>query len=298
MSKASCFISDNRTCEPVCPDNLVFIIGSGSSEFDEDVKVILDVLKNFGFEGYFALLSEKEKGLDSFCDKICSKILGSQFCVVLLNDPIISIEKYADSAKNGVVLRGARPNVYYEYGIAVAASKNIIPLMRRDMKLPFDVQHLDAILYGHPDELRTKLMAVVQETREKPIKRRFVKEPNLDLLLLDSEGNTKKSIHTKPIYERIKRVKRKSKLMMMNPAIEATLKVLNGLTPLRPEIRPDDIVQIGISITNKGEAPATNIRIFLTFPPECELIPESRFTFGAIAHVANPKSGGLYTEKS
>jgi hypothetical protein len=69
-----CVISESRNCKVAPIDNLIFIIGSGSPEFSKEIDTIKEILKNFGFEGYFALLSEEEKGLDAFCDKICSKI--------------------------------------------------------------------------------------------------------------------------------------------------------------------------------------------------------------------------------
>lgn len=293
----------------MCPDNLVFIIGSGSSEFEKDINVIRDVLKKFGYDGYFALLSEKEKGLDSFCDKICSKILGSQFCVVMLNDPIIQPEQYPDSAKKGVVLRGPRPNVYYEYGIAVAANKNIIPVMRRDMKLPFDVQHLDAILYTPLDELRTKLMVAIQEIINKPNRRRFVKEPDIELFLVDGDENPVKSLHVKPLFEKVI----KKKISTLSPTEALAARLSRTTTNVLPLLRtsallyggsqeaPEDLVPIGICITNNGEAPANDIRIFLSFPSECELTPERLFSVGSLAHLAlashNPTKGGLYIDK-
>jgi hypothetical protein len=92
MIQYPCFISDSRTCQASTPEDIVFIIGSGSSEFKEDVDAIKKTLDGFGLAGYFALLSDEEKGLDAFCDKICSKIRVSQFCVVMLNDRARSLD--------------------------------------------------------------------------------------------------------------------------------------------------------------------------------------------------------------
>ena len=72
-------------------------------------------------------------------------------------------------------------------GIAVAAGKHIIPIMSQDMTLPFDVQHLDALLYSDLDELKRKLIVSVRGTLRKPKKRSVIKEPKLELLLIDHE---------------------------------------------------------------------------------------------------------------
>jgi hypothetical protein len=139
-----------RTCHVSNQKDLVFIIGSGSRQFKEDVAAIIETLHKLDFQGEFALLNEKAKGLDAFCDNICSKIRGAPFCIALLNDPVIS--KRVEGKKRELKLvRVPSANVYYEFGMAVALEKNVIPVIRKGFKLPFDVQHLDAIVY---DDLR------------------------------------------------------------------------------------------------------------------------------------------------
>lgn len=155
MIQYPCFISDSRTCQASTPEDIVFIIGSGSSEFKEDVEAIKETLDGFGLAGYFALLSDEEKGLDAFCDKICSKIRVSQFCVVMLND------RARDS------IRVPSANVYYEFGIAVALGKPIIPIVRKGFSLPFDIQHLDAIIYTDKLDLKKKLKPSIRSTLTK-----------------------------------------------------------------------------------------------------------------------------------
>ena len=85
---ANCIISESRNCKKQKVSDDVFIIGSGSAEFKPEIEAIIDILNGFGFPHSFALLNEREKGLDAFCDKICSKIKEAQFCIVLLNDPL------------------------------------------------------------------------------------------------------------------------------------------------------------------------------------------------------------------
>lgn len=151
-----CLISNKRPCEASEKKDRVFIISSGSSEFQEDLKSVIEILDGFGLEGYFALLNEDSKGLDAFCDKICSQIKGSRFCVAILNDPIVTrqVEGTIDKVVN---VRAPSANVYYELGMAVAFGKDIIPTIRKAAKLPFDLQHIDAVIYEDTIDLKKKM---------------------------------------------------------------------------------------------------------------------------------------------
>lgn len=179
--RSPCLISDVRTCHASSSKDIVFIIGSGSSEFKEDITAIVEILDGFGLRGYFALLSEEEKGLDAFCDKICSKIRESQFCVVMLNDPVAQrpIEGTGDKFES---IRAPSANVYYEFGIAVALEKPVIPVIRSGFRLPFDVQHLDAITYDNLLDLKEKLKNSILSTLKK--KKKEGKAANSELVKL------------------------------------------------------------------------------------------------------------------
>ena len=126
----------------------------------------MNSLNKFGLTGYFALLSEMEKGLDAFCDKICSKIKEAQFCIAMLNDPVDS-RRLEGTEHPFKAVRVPSPNVYYEFGMAVALGKNVIPVVRKDFDLPFDVQHLDAIYYENITDLKGKLEKSIQATLRK-----------------------------------------------------------------------------------------------------------------------------------
>lgn len=155
---------------------MAFIIGSGSSEFKEDIEVIKEVLNDYGLEGYFAPFSEKEIGLEIFCNKICLKIRESQFCVALLNNPIIKVDKRASNSSEE--LRTPSANVYFEFGMAIALEKSVIPIIRRDLELPFDVQNLDTIMYGDSSDLRKKLtssLPAVLSKKKKEIRTKDLK---------------------------------------------------------------------------------------------------------------------------
>jgi len=146
----------------------VFIIGSGSREFKKDLDAIVEILNGFGLKGYFALLSEKEKGLDAFCDKICSKIREAQFCVAMLNDPV-DPRHVEGSGGRSESIRTPSANVYYEFGMAVAIGKNVIPVVHKGLRLPFDVQHIDAIYYDSIRDLKRKLKKpILANLRRKP----------------------------------------------------------------------------------------------------------------------------------
>jgi hypothetical protein len=293
VSKFQCLISDKRVCKPTFQKDLVFIIGSGNHEFTEDLNAVKEVLGKFGLKGYFALLSDEEKGLDAFCDKICSQILCSQFCVAMLNDPI-ALEYIDKKTKDERIFRAPRANVYYEFGIAVALKKRIVPIIRKGMNLPFDVQHLDADIYEDLDDLKEKLEASVRSTLLKPNREEIIKEPRLELSLLDSEGKPTKNICVTPTFTLIKKEITKSPLKATKPIWFAFPEIYNPFATKKPS---EDLVPIRISITNEGERVAAGIYIFLYFPPECELIPEREFS-GFIASIVKtkPKSGGLYVD--
>jgi len=94
--------------------------------------------------------------LDAFCDKICSQIKGSRFCVAILNDPIVA-KQVEGTIDNVVSVRVPSANVYYELGMAVAFGREFIPILRKETRLPFDLQHIDAVIYDDTLDLRKKL---------------------------------------------------------------------------------------------------------------------------------------------
>ena len=105
----------SRTCFIACPT---------TDELQLEIEVIKSVLRDNNLEPYVAI-ENFEPGKDIFCEKICTKIIESQFCSVLLSD-VIHVSK--DRAT-------PNPNVYYEYGLMVAMHKTIIPLQRQDAPL-------------------------------------------------------------------------------------------------------------------------------------------------------------------
>ena len=75
-------------------------------------------------------------GQSAFCQKICSKIITSQFCIVLLNH---------DEEKGQLV---PNANVNMEYGLMLGFNKYLIPFQLKEQSLPFNVSALDTVKYG------------------------------------------------------------------------------------------------------------------------------------------------------
>jgi len=296
----SCVISESRVCKADAPSDLVFIIGSGNAEFSEEIIKAKEILKTFGLEGYFALLSENEKGLDAFCDKICSKIRSCVFCVVLLNDPIVH-ECIDDKTKEKRMIRAPSANVYYEFGIAAAFEKKLIPLFRGDMKPPFDVRHLDAIPYYDLEEFQEKLRSSIEASLTKGIKpKTVVKTPRLQLLLVDENGKPTDTLHAQPIITKIK------KSEVTETPIKTQMSNVEWLThlastvydPFARKAPTRDLVPIRIVLSNDGEIPANNILVNLEFPESCELLNKRDVEGGFDISGLRTKLtyGGLYVD--
>jgi len=71
----------------------------------------------------------------AFCRKICSKIITSQFCIVILNNEI----------RDGREVPNA--NVNMEYGLMLGFNKYVIPFQKESQTLPFNVAGLDTVKY-------------------------------------------------------------------------------------------------------------------------------------------------------
>ena len=78
-------------------------------------------------------------GQNAYCVKICSKIITSQFCIILLNNDV----------KDGKEIPNA--NVNMEYGLMLGFNKYVIPFQRQEQTLPFNVAGLDTIKYTATD---------------------------------------------------------------------------------------------------------------------------------------------------
>ena len=178
-----------------CPANhnysgsRVFIIGPSDLEFSSDIDKVKEVVEGFSLEPYFAVQSEKEAGEEVFCNKICRNIVESAFCIVILNDPIAH-----QCPSDKLTIRSPRPNVYYEYGLAIAFRKKTIPIARKGIGLPFDVQHLQTILYKDLDDLQQQLRPAIKGTIEKIAQEKERAQLEAQVIITDNNEPTETTI--------------------------------------------------------------------------------------------------------
>lgn len=147
----------------------------------------------------------------------------------------------------------------------------------------------------------SELALLFEATREEVSRR-----PELELRLLDDEGNATDEIKAQPIIVKTKYVKRKPKTRVdlaalpQSAALAALMKNAQAFTSMSsvfgPKEPPKDLVPIGIEVTNIGEIPAEGIRIFLNFPEECELVDVQGVSGGLRPFVSNPNNGGLFVD--
>lgn len=96
-------------------------------------------------------------GQNAFCQKICSKIITSQFCIVLLNH---------DEIKGQIV---PNANVNMEYGLMLGFNKYVIPFQLDSQSLPFNVAALDTVKYCVTDfeaKASTAIDTAIEKTKQ------------------------------------------------------------------------------------------------------------------------------------
>ncbi|WP_341705501.1 TIR domain-containing protein [Ferrovibrio sp.] len=129
-----CIIGQPR-CDYVFSSTRACFIAYGFADSTLEMEVLRGLLESRGIETYEAG-SNIAAGQQAFCVKICSKIITSQFCIVLLNH----------SQKNNAEVPNA--NVNMEYGLMLGFNKHVIPFQREEQNLPFNVAGLDTIKYN------------------------------------------------------------------------------------------------------------------------------------------------------
>ena len=122
-------------------------IAYGFSRSTLEIEILRSLLQERRIEVYEAG-GALAPGQNVFCLKVCSKIIQSQFCVVLLNN---------DTA-GGVQKPNA--NVHTEYGLMLGFNKCILPFQHEDYSLPFNVAGLDTIKYDN-NSFKAKAIAAL-----------------------------------------------------------------------------------------------------------------------------------------
>jgi hypothetical protein len=121
---------------------MAFIAAPSDDEFQLELDVLKNLLQDKNYEAFIAL-RELEPGKLAFCTKICSKIITSQFCIVLLN---------ASAHKSDPKILIPNPNVHLEYGLMLAFKKRILPFQREgNAPLAFNISPLDTIMYSNKE---------------------------------------------------------------------------------------------------------------------------------------------------
>lgn len=127
-------------------------IGYRFGQDDLEVSVISGLLSERSIEPVQAG-DRLAAGQNAFCTKICSKIITSQFCIVLANN---------DETLNGEV---ANANVHMEYGLMLGFNKHVIPFQRESQTLAFNVAGLDTVKYS-TSNFRDKAAAAIEAAIE------------------------------------------------------------------------------------------------------------------------------------
>jgi len=123
-------------CDFVFSSTRTCFIGYGFAVSALEMGILKHLLSERGIEPVEAggMLAPAQS---AFCAKICSKIITSQFCIVLLNNDV----------HNGIEV--PNPNVNMEYGLMLGFNKYVVPFQREAQRLPFNVAGLDTVKYDN-----------------------------------------------------------------------------------------------------------------------------------------------------
>jgi hypothetical protein len=134
-------------CDFVFSSTRTCFIAYGFKTSPMEVTILKSILDKRGIQCEEAG-GQLAPGQNAFCQKICSKIITSQFCIVLLNQ----------DEQGGVLIPNA--NVNMEYGLILGFNKYLIPFQRERHTLPFNVASLDTVKYQDQDFERKASQAV------------------------------------------------------------------------------------------------------------------------------------------
>lgn len=126
-----------------------FIACPADERYSTKLDVIKTILESKQYEYYIAL-QKLDPANFAFCTKICSRIIQSQFCIVLLD--------YSETKKGKEM---PNPNVHMEYGMMLSQNKHVIPLQNEKYSLSFNIAPLDTIKYTEGN-FKTKVTEAIE----------------------------------------------------------------------------------------------------------------------------------------
>lgn len=130
-------------------------------------------------------------------------------------------------------------------------------------------------------------------------KEEVIKKPDLDLCLIDNEGNEVKSISAKPVFSKIKKVKVQTPYNPFLATFQATKNLYMAMDYFSEKKPSLDLIPIRIGLSNNGQAPAQEITVFISFPEVCKTFNMGEVTGGFSLRPLNknPTHGGLYLDQ-
>lgn len=136
-------------CDFVFSSTRTCFIAYGFNESPLEMSILRRLVEERGIQPVEAG-SSLAPGQNAFCAKICSKIITSQFCTVLINNEEVDGREIPNA------------NVNMEYGLMLGFNKYVIPFQRASQSLPFNVAGLDTIKYDDRDFERLAAQAIDQ----------------------------------------------------------------------------------------------------------------------------------------
>ena len=121
-------------CDYVFSSTRSCFIAYGYNDSSLEKDLLCDLLRSKGIEPIEAGGS-LAPAQAVFCAKICSKVIASQFCIILINNEVVGDREIPNA------------NVNMEYGLMLGFNKLVLPFQKADQKLPFNVAGLDTIKY-------------------------------------------------------------------------------------------------------------------------------------------------------
>lgn len=122
-------------CDFVFSSTRTCFIAYGFKASSFEMAILRNILQSKGIQCEEAG-GQLAPGQYAFCQKICSKIITSQFSIIILNK----------DSKDGQLVPNA--NVNMEYGLMLGFNKYLIPFQLESQELPFNVAALDTVKYN------------------------------------------------------------------------------------------------------------------------------------------------------